>query len=242
MSYNINLPKITIDYSAPIPPKQLLLVGGGRQPSKDWLQEAAKGRTLWCIDHGVDICHELGLVPKLLLGDFDSCNIDSLQWAKDKGTSIEEFEVHKDFTDTQAALAKAKEDDHYTILTGALGKRFDHTYSTIYSFGYSGINGCIADEQEAVFFLHEGEQLTVTLNSVKSPKAISLLPITDTVQGVTTRGLYWELKEAKLTQSRPYAVSNIPAHNTDHTAATDAGTFTVSIAKGILALYICQTE
>ncbi|ORU00204.1 thiamine pyrophosphokinase [Anaerovibrio sp. JC8] len=240
MISKIKLPGMTIEYTGKIPDNQLVLVGGGRQPDRQWLKTVATDKELWCIDHGMDICHELGLVPKYLLGDFDSCASDSLTWAEDHGAIIERFNPQKDFTDTQAALAKAKEDDHYTILTGALGKRFDHTYSTVYSFGYSGIKGCIADEQETVLFLHDGETISITLDH--NPKAISLLPITDTMQGVTTRGLYWELKDAELTQSRPYAVSNIPAHNTDHTAATDAGTFTVSIAKGILALYICQTE
>lgn len=234
MSYNINLPKITIDYSAPIPQKQLLLVGGGRQPSENWMQEAAKGRTLWCIDHGVDICHELGLVPKLLLGDFDSCNIDSLQWAKDKGTSIEEFEVHKDFTDTQAALKHAHEEGAFCILTGALGKRFDHTYSTIFSFGNSPVKGCITDERETICFLRDNEALTFTPHT--SPKAISLLPITPQVSGVTTKGLHWELKDAELTQTNPYAVSNITADD------GDSNSFTVSIKSGTLAVYLCWKE
>ena len=234
MSYNINLPKITIDYSAPIPPKQLLLVGGGRQPSKDWLQKAVKGRTLWCIDHGVDICHELGIVPERLLGDFDSCNNTSLQWAKGHGTIIEEFDTHKDFTDTQAALRLAREQDAFCILTGALGKRFDHTYSTIFSFGNSATRGCIADEQEAICFLHDNETITISADTL--PKAISLLPISKKVTGVTTKGLYWELNEEELSQIKPYAVSNVLAEN------HGTNSFTIGIAEGTLAVYICRQE
>ena len=234
MSYNINLPKITIDYSAPIPPKQLLLVGGGRQPSKAWLQEAATGRTLWCIDHGVDICHQLGLVPERLLGDFDSCNNTSLQWAKENGSLIETFDVHKDFTDTQAALRLAREKDAFCILTGALGKRFDHTYSTIFSFGNSATRGCIADEQEAICFLHDNETITISADTL--PTAISLLPISEKVTGVTTKGLYWELNEEELSQIKPYAVSNVLAEN------HGTNSFTIGIAEGTLAVYICRQE
>lgn len=234
MASEIKIPKLNIKYDCELPNKQLVLVGGGRQPSKDWLQKAVKGRTLWCIDHGVDICHELGIVPERLLGDFDSCNNTSLQWAKDHGTIIETFDVHKDFTDTQAALKLAREKDAFCILTGALGKRFDHTYSTIFSFGNSAIRGCIADEQEAICFLHDNE--TITISADTFPKAISLLPISEKVTGVTTKGLYWELNEEELSQIKPYAVSNVLAekHGTN--------SFTIGIAEGTLAVYICRQE
>lgn len=242
MVSKIKLPGMTIEYAGNVPNKELLLVGGGRQPAKDWLQKTANGRTLWCIDHGIDICHELGLVPEILLGDFDSCNSGSLQWAKDHGTIIEEFDVHKDFSDTQAALKLSQERDAFCILTGALGKRFDHTYSTIFSFGHMNVNGCIADELEAVFFIHDEETISIALDH--TPKAISLLPITDKVHGVTTQGLHWELPDTELTQGKPYAVSNVlAAMKTTHNKANTApNSFTVSIKSGILALYICQTE
>ncbi|MCR5175876.1 MAG: thiamine diphosphokinase [Anaerovibrio sp.] len=233
MVTEIKLPKITIKYIEGKPVNQLLLVGGGRQPSKDWLQKAVNGRTLWCIDHGVDICHELGLVPERLLGDFDSCNSNSLQWAKDYGTIIEKYDAHKDFTDTQAALNKAQKDNCYTILTGAMGNRFDHTYSTIFSFGNSLINGCIADEQETIFFLRSKESIQIALKA--NPKAISLLPISPQVSGVNTSGLHWELSNAQLIQAEPYAVSNVQADEYH-------GDFTVSIGNGILAVYICWQE
>jgi len=234
MVSEIKIPKLNIKYDCELPNKQLVLVGGGRQPSKDWLQKAVKGRTLWGIDHGVDICHELGLVPERLLGDFDSCNNTSLQWAKDHGTIIEEFDTHKDFTDTQAALKLAREKNAFCILTGALGKRFDHTYSTIFSFGNSAVKGCIADERETICFIHDGESLTITPQT--SPKAISLLPITPRVAGVSTRGLHWELNLAELTQVNPYAISNILA------TEQKANHFTISIAKGTLAVYLCWKE
>ena len=234
MVSEIKIPGIIIKYEGKLPKTQLLLVGGGRQPSKAWLQEAATGRTLWCIDHGVDICHQLGLVPERLLGDFDSCNNTSLQWAKGHGTIIEEFDTHKDFTDTQAALKLAREKDAFCILTGALGKRFDHTYSTIFSFGNSATRGCIADEQEAICFLHDNETITISADTL--PKAISLLPISEKVTGVTTKGLYWELNEEELSQIKPYAVSNVLAEN------RVTNSFSIGIAEGTLAVYICRQE
>ena len=234
MASEITIPGINIEYALEQPKKQLVLVGGGRQPSRDWLQEAAQGRTLWCIDHGVDICHELGMVPERLLGDFDSCHSTSLTWARSKGTTIEQFNPQKDFTDTQAALQMIQNENSLCILTGALGNRFDHTYSTILSFGNSAVKGCVADEQETICFLRDSEALTITTEW--EPKAISLLPISEAVTGVTTRGLYWELNGTTLTQTKPYAISNVLVKE------QKANPFTISITKGILAVYLCRQE
>lgn len=234
MANIICLPKLSIKYPYTLPQNQLLLVGGGREPDEKWLLEAAKGRNLWCIDHGMDICHRLGLMPELVLGDFDSCSPDSLQWAQSNGAEIEKFNPQKDFTDTQAALQRVNDSDTFCILTGALGKRFDHTYSTVFTFGNTSIKGCIADEQEAVFFLHGNE--AITLSTDFSPKAISLLPISQSVAGVTTQGLFWKLNNADLFQNKPYAVSNVLSEK------KNTNTFTISIKKGILAVYLLQKE
>ena len=139
MANIICLPKLSIKYPYTLPQNQLLLVGGGREPEEKWLLEAAKGRNLWCIDHGMDICHRLRLMPELVLGDFDSCSPDSLQWAQSNGAEIEKFNPQKDFTDTQAALQRVNDSDTFCILTGALGKRFDHTYSTVFTFGNTSL-------------------------------------------------------------------------------------------------------
>ena len=234
MANIICLPKLSIKYPYTLPQNQLLLVGGGREPEEKWLLEAAKGRNLWCIDHGMDICHRLGLMPELVLGDFDSCSPDSLQWAQSNGAEIEKFNPQKDFTDTQAALNRAHDIGSFCILTGGLGKRFDHTYSTVFTFGNTSLKGCIADEKEAICFLHSNESITLTADF--SPKAISLLPISHLVTGVTTQGLYWELSKDELSQMKPYAVSNVLSEK------NNTNTFTISIKKGILAVYLLQKE
>lgn len=234
MSYRITLPHCKIEYcpATPISPHQLLIVGGGRQPAENWLMAAAPDRQLWCIDRGIDICHQLRLVPHYLAGDFDSCHPDSLNWAKAMGIRIDTFNRNKDFTDTQAVLTKAKEENTYTILTGALGNRFDHTFSTLLSTAHQGIKGCLADEQETIFLLYPGETVSLTMDI--RPKAISLLPLTATVQNVTTQGLVWELDRAELSRTDPYAISN--------ELKPDSNEFRIEISTGILALYILTKE
>lgn len=226
----ISLPEVYAGYSAHLPPGELLLAGGGRAPAADWLCQAAGGRQLWCIDRGIDCCHRAGLVPLRLIGDGDSATAEAWQWAEENNVPIEKFPVKKDYTDTQLALDMAAAEQKYVVLTGAMGGRFDHAYSTIFSFGHSNIQGCIADEQEAVFFLRGKEKINLALS--RQAKAISLLPLTATASGVTIQGVYWPLQDAELTQELPYAVSN----------EADGEKITIALADGILAVYICWQE
>lgn len=224
------LPNVSACYSVAVPRKQLLMIGGGRPPHVEWLQNAAKDREIWCIDHGLDVCLAADLKPNKLIGDGDSASSESWLEAQRLGVPTEKYNPIKDFTDTQLALQLVMEQNAFIVLSGGLGNRFDHTYSTVFSFANAGLFGCMADEQEQIFFLRDGE--SITIHSKVKPKAVSLLPISFSVEGVSTEGLRWELSDGVLTQSSPYAVSN--------EMLSEA--FTVRAKKGILAVYICQYE
>ena len=226
----ISLPEVHVSYSAPLPPGELLLAGGGRALCSAGVSDACGRRQLWCIDRGIDCCHRAGIVPLRLIGDGDSATAEAWQWAAANRVPIEKFPVQKDYTDTQLALDMAAAEQKYVVLTGAMGGRFDHAYSTIFSFGHSNIQGCIADEQEAVFFLRGKEKINLALR--RQAKAISLLPLTAAASGVTIQGVYWPLQDAELTQELPYAVSN----------EADGEKITIALADGILAVYICWQE
>ena len=77
----ISLPEVHVSYSAPLPPGELLLAGGGRAPAADWLCQAAGGRQLWCIDRGIDCCHRAGIVPLRLIDESDSATAEASPWA-----------------------------------------------------------------------------------------------------------------------------------------------------------------
>lgn len=224
------LPDLKIEYFSGKAAQELLLIGGGRPPMDGWLKETAAGRLLWCIDHGIDCCYRLGLLPKQLIGDGDSASPQAWSWAAKNHVPIAKFPVKKDYTDTQLAFEMAASSHCFVILTGALGGRFDHAFSTIFSFGHSSLNGCIADEKEAVFFLRHNEAMTLHFHQI--PKAVSLLPLTEKADDVCIDGVYWPLKNATISQSLTYTISNEISINEIH----------VSLGKGILAVYICWQE
>ena len=224
------LPQLAATYACELPEQQFLLVAGGRPPATDWLQQAALHRLLWCIDHGADICRKANIVPQRLIGDGDSATPESWQWASSFSIPIDRYSPKKDLTDTQLALKKLAEEapGAFVVLSGALGNRLDHTMSAVCSLAASPLNGCMADEQECVFFLHGSSTLSLSLS--KHPKAISLLSISEECHGVSIEGVYWPLHGVILKHSFPYAISNELAQGEKNCR--------ISLSEGDLAIYV----
>lgn len=230
MKNQIHLPQLSLKFSTPWPDKELLLCGGGRRPEEKWLQQAANNRVLWCIDHGIDCCRREKLLPARLIGDGDSADNASWQWAAANNVPIAKFPPEKDFTDTQLALDMAAQEQAGIILTGAFGGRLDHLYSTAFTLANSPINAIMSDEQETLLFISGGE--TVEMHFAYAPKALSLLSFSSECTGVNISHVKWPLSNVTLKQSFPYSVSNEIQENP----------VTVSVAQGILGIYICWQE
>ena len=208
---------------------EVILIAGGRKPSVDWFNEVKMARSIYCIDHGIDFCREVNVMPELLIGDFDSAMSESVQWAQDKGIKIECHPVDKDLTDTQLTLNRIN-NNSFAIITGVFGGRLDHLFSTLFTCASSQIKSCLADERETVLFVSAGESASIEFKI--KPLALSLLPISETCRGVTIDGVHWSLNSADLTQSIPSAVSN----------RVESKTVNISIKEGKLAVYFCFTE
>ena len=212
--------------------QEILFVTGGRVPSREFFLEISSGRKIFCVDKGIELCRACELVPNFLIGDFDSANQFAVEWARKKNIPVEKYPADKDFTDTQLALNRATEifGKHVAILTGCFGGRFDHLYSTIFTCAALDRKIFLADEREIIFYLRGGESVDVKF--FKKPLAVSLLPITSTCRGVTTKNLHWELDGATLTQNFPNATSN----------RIDDDKIFLSVGSGTLAIYFCFNE
>ena len=221
------LPQCKILY--PTSAQEVLFLCGGRMPAADWFKKILGERKIICVDKGIELCRAHGIFPDFLIGDFDSAERSAVDWARKKNIPVEKYPVDKDFTDTQLALSRAVEifGEHVAILTGCFGGRFDHLYSTIFTCAALNRKIFLADEREIIFYLRGGESADVEF--FKKPLAVSLLPMTSTCAGVTTKNLHWELNNATLTQNFPNAISN----------RIDADKISVSVGSGTLAIYFC---
>ena len=231
--YVISLPNIKIDLTQNDFSGEYLLVAGGRAPSSAWLKAASANRRLYAIDSGADACRAAGLVPELFIGDGDSAKRDTLSWIEDSHVACKRFPPEKDKTDTQLALEMvAKNRSPFVILTGGFGKRFDHAFSLLYSFVGAGLCGCLADDHEFLFVLREDDG--IVLETLSTPKSISLLPLTPECRGVSIDGVHWPLADAILRQDKPYAISN--------RLAPSANRITAENKTGVLGIYLCWDE
>lgn len=153
-------------------------------------------------DGGYQVLAAHGIVPDLLLGDFDSLHDIP------NNIPIERHPVEKDDTDSALAvrLALAQGCDTF-LLDGCLGGQLDHTLANLSLLAYLAEQGAVAyalDGDNAVTALHNG-----TLRFPASAVGrISVFSHSDTASGVTLHGLYYPLHEATLTRQVALGVSN----------------------------------
>ena len=164
------------------------------RPSKEDLCIAA--------DSGYQNARTLGVVPSLLLGDFDS--IGSIP--KD----IERLQVpaEKDFTDTQLAVDTAiKKGAAEIVIIGGLSGRLDHTLSNLAileDLSEKKIHAHITDGRNRVRYLNS----TSTLIAKSNFDYLSLLTLSEKAKGVSLEGCKYSLNNATLQRNFQYAVSN----------------------------------
>ena len=219
----LNLPQCEIFYPAQLG-LEILFSAGGRRPDEKFFVELARGRKIFAVDKGIEICRDLNILPEILIGDFDSAENSAINWALANKIPIERHLVDKDLTDTQLALNLIDE-KNFVIITGIFGGRTDHLFSNIFTCAAAKIGTCLVDEREIIFFVKDNEKFTVKF--LKKPFALSLLPITEICEGVTLKNVHWELENATLIKNFPNAVSN----------RVEGDEIKISVRKGTLAIY-----
>ncbi|MCL2011163.1 MAG: thiamine diphosphokinase [Synergistaceae bacterium] len=226
------LPQARIIFEPQTPGECQVIVLGGRPPLRSWLLDVASGRTVWAVDSGVDACMSAGITPHYVLGDFDSISEEGKTWLKHSNAEVERFQADKDRTDFQLCLNRAKGG---LLVTGCWGGRFDHAFANVFSALWGLELGAkvlaFADESEILIPLAaEGQSAALELRLLSEVSAISLLPLSESCEGVDVRGTKWELDGTALVQGRPYAVSNVPEKGSE-------GKISVKIEKGAIGVY-----
>lgn len=109
------------------------IISGGMAPSKKILEEYLKKVDfIIAADKGSECLYKYGIIPNLLVGDFDSANKEILDEVKEQTQEVLEFPPEKDYTDTEIAIIEAiKRGAKNIYLFGATGSRIDHTLGNI---------------------------------------------------------------------------------------------------------------
>ena len=154
-------------------------------------------------DSGYKNAKELGERVDILLGDFDSYT-ETLP----DGIEILKAPAEKDFTDTQMAVKEAlSRGADEIIFIGGLSGRLDHTLSNVSILAELWkvrVHAVMTDGRNRVRYLNSSS----TLIAKSQFKYVSIIAISEKLKGVSIEGCKYPLKNATVTRSNQYAVSN----------------------------------
>ena len=155
-------------------------------------------------DAGYRTCRELGIVPDLLLGDFDSME------QPEDFANIHRSPVEKDDTDTMLAVKTGLEQGcgEFYLYGGTGGRRLDHTLANLQTLLYlrrRGARGYLYDN-DFVWTVIENE--TIRLDKTVEWGLLSVFCLGDRARGVAETGVQYPLQGAELTAEFPLGVSN----------------------------------
>ncbi|MHB9057307.1 MAG: thiamine diphosphokinase [Bacillota bacterium] len=188
-----------------------VVIAGGPNVARSLVTRSVVGERcfLLCTDGGAAVALNLGLVPDLVLGDFDSLSPKDYARVIELGCPVQRYPVEKDMTDSELALdylAEAKAGP--VLMTGAFGGRFDHALANLAllpRFADRGLEVVIDDGDTRAVLVGPGHPATV---EGEPGDIVSLFPDTVTCSGVTLEGLKYPLSGATLVRGTTLGVSN----------------------------------
>ena len=178
--------------------KKVLIISGGsldEQFARQFLDVWRPDLTI-AADRGLAFFSHQGLVPDIIVGDFDSQDISLLEDFRDlPDITIRTFNPVKDWTDTEIALNAAVEAGAEEVcFLGATGTRMDHSLSNVYNLyklWEKGITGRIVDPHNSIsmplekcFSLRKDSQFG---------DFVSFFPFGGDVKGLTLQGFDYPL-------------------------------------------------
>ncbi len=182
--------------------KAIVIAGGDISAPAFYKPFVSEADFVICADSGYLNAKKIGVVPDLVIGDFDSMAQNELPDSVERVV----LPVEKDETDLHTCIHYAMEQGAEEILVfGGRGSRLDHSLAAIslaYMAYLQGVRVRLIDaHNELLIFSGEIEL------KKREGYHISLLPLTET-SGIYTEGLYYPVHGGKMNWGNPYGVSN----------------------------------
>jgi thiamine pyrophosphokinase len=178
------------------------IFAGGEFDSGAYIKIAPEDKII-CADSGLKHTMKMGIIPDIIIGDFDSYSGTLPDYAE-----IIRSVPEKDDTDTMLAVRTAISQGADRIkIYGALGGRFDHTVANIQTLKFALDNGCTADIES------EGNFITMrNSGEYRFPKRencyFSVFAYTDEVRIARMSGVKYTLENGIIRSNFPIGVSN----------------------------------
>ena len=163
------------------------------------------------VDGGLMFAKEIGIVPDVIIGDYDTAGTELLNQYRDNGSSrIITLNPAKDSTDTDEAFdfcifSGIKKID----VIGGCGDRYDHTLSNFFILKKAyeaGVEAVIHTELSEIFIIKEG----YTFHKNPEYKYYSFIQFDGPALGVTLKGFKYPLDRFDFDTNKTYrlGVSN----------------------------------
>lgn len=166
-------------------------------------------------DSGAEFLLRHGIIPWVLVGDFDSCDPGVVSCIREEGSKVITLPRDKDKTDTEVALDLACEEGFKeAALLGALGgDRTEHSMANLFlleTYAEKGLDVVIFHRDTVIFGLLGPENGSKSERCFRGNKGdwVSVFPVTGEVLGVTTAGLRFPLSGATLKRGTTLGTSN----------------------------------
>ncbi len=186
-----------------------VIVGNGEINDYKYAKKAISGYDfLICCDGGTRHTYNMQIMPNIILGDFDSADDFYLNHYRENNVEFKTFPAKKDETDMEIAFDYAMNIGSKEIIVfGGIGSRFDHTLANVHQLLKAlkkDIYACFANENNTVTIMDSKISLQGEPGSF-----VSLIPLTQSVEGVCTFGLGYPLKNETLYIESSRGVSNV---------------------------------
>ena len=180
-----------------------------------------------CADGGYLAAQREGIIPQLIIGDFDSMPMDAVDCCN---INIQKAAVEKDETDTFLCMQKGIElgCSHF-LLVGGFGGRWDHTLAHFQIMAWAtrrGFDFEIRGIGNSVSMMLPGERELVRQEGYK----LSILAYGGKAEGVTLSNVKYPLCDAILSDDYPLGISNEFLH----------GNAYISFKSGLLLIFLSK--
>lgn len=192
-------------------PHALVFAGGDLNdgPAVQTALRAASGATIIAADSGARLTAACGLVPDLVVGDLDSLEPGEVEGLRARGVAINPYPARKDEIDLELALlAAVRRGATWLRVIGALGDRIDHTLANVALLALPALDGVdarLVSGRQTLWLLRPGRH---ALHGAPGD-TLSLLAFVPGVEGITTEGLEYPLRDEPLAFGPARGVSNV---------------------------------
>lgn len=208
--------------------KTVIVSGGWLRPA--FLREKCGEEPpdlLIAADRGMDYVLEAGMVPDLIVGDYDSAGSGSAAHFRECGVPFRTYPAEKNYTDTEAAIREALGAGSTEIrIFGAAGGRLDHFLANLECLLIpleKGVPCALIDEQNRITL--RDRPFTVR-REASFGTFFSFFALGESVEDLTLAGFKYPLKGHTLRKGSSLCVSN--------ELAEEAGQ--VQFSRGILVM------